>query len=32
RDFLHHEIQFEGLEKLKARLDEDKKLTDEFKF
>jgi riboflavin kinase/FMN adenylyltransferase len=32
RDFLHDEIQFEGLEKLKARLDEDKKLTDEFKF
>lgn len=32
RDFLHNEIQFEGLEKLKERLDEDKKLTDEFKF
>ncbi len=30
RDFLHDEIKFEGLEKLIERLDEDKRLTDEF--
>lgn len=30
RDFLHDEIKFEGLEKLIERLDEDKKLTEEF--
>lgn len=32
RDFLHDEIKFEGLEKLIERLDEDKKLTEEFNF
>ncbi|MDH6253904.1 riboflavin kinase/FMN adenylyltransferase [Chryseobacterium sp. H1D6B] len=32
RDFLHEEIKFEGLEKLIERLDEDKKLTEEFNF
>jgi riboflavin kinase/FMN adenylyltransferase len=32
RDFLHEEIKFEGLEKLIERLDEDKRLTEEFKF
>lgn len=32
RDFLHDEIKFEGLEKLIERLDEDKKLTEEFHF
>jgi riboflavin kinase/FMN adenylyltransferase len=32
RDFLHDEIKFEALEKLIERLDEDKKLTDEFHF
>ncbi|CAA7390234.1 bifunctional riboflavin kinase/FAD synthetase [Chryseobacterium fistulae] len=32
RDFLHDEIKFEGLEKLIERLDEDKKLTEEFDF
>ncbi|MCG2792543.1 MAG: bifunctional riboflavin kinase/FAD synthetase [Weeksellaceae bacterium] len=32
RDFLHDEIQFEGLEKLIERLDEDQKLTEEFPF
>lgn len=32
RDFLHDEIKFEGLEKLIERLDEDKRLTKEFKF
>lgn len=32
RDFLHEEIKFESLEKLIERLDEDKKLTEEFKF
>ena len=32
RDFLHEEIKFEGLEKLIERLDEDKKLTEEFEF
>lgn len=32
RDFLHDEIKFEGLEKLIERLDEDKRLTEEFKF
>jgi riboflavin kinase/FMN adenylyltransferase len=30
RDFLHEEIKFEGLEKLVERLDEDKKLTEDF--
>lgn len=32
RDFLHEEIKFEGLEKLIERLDEDKRLTEEFSF
>ncbi|WP_027385398.1 bifunctional riboflavin kinase/FAD synthetase [Chryseobacterium gregarium] len=32
RDFLHDEIKFEGLDKLIERLDEDKKLTEEFPF
>lgn len=32
RDFLHEEIKFEGLDKLIERLDEDKKLTEEFIF
>lgn len=32
RDFLHEEIKFESLEKLIERLDEDKKLTENFKF
>ena len=32
RDFLHEEIKFESLEKLIERLDEDKKLTEEFEF
>ncbi|WP_312089577.1 bifunctional riboflavin kinase/FAD synthetase [Chryseobacterium sp.] len=32
RDFLHEEIKFEGLEKLIERLDEDKRLTEEFTF
>lgn len=32
RDFLHEEIKFEGLEKLIERLDEDRRLTEEFKF
>ncbi|MBK1896799.1 bifunctional riboflavin kinase/FAD synthetase [Chryseobacterium paridis] len=32
RDFLHEEIKFEGLEKLIERLDEDKRLTEEFDF
>jgi len=32
RDFLHEEIKFEGLEKLIERLDEDKRLTEEFEF
>lgn len=32
RDFLHEEIKFEGLEKLIERLDEDKRLTEEFIF
>ncbi|MCJ8153460.1 bifunctional riboflavin kinase/FAD synthetase [Chryseobacterium sp. SSA4.19] len=32
RDFLHDEIKFEGLEKLIEKLDEDKKLTEEFVF
>lgn len=32
RDFLHEEIKFEGLEKLVERLDEDKKLTEDFLF
>ncbi|MDC8104135.1 bifunctional riboflavin kinase/FAD synthetase [Chryseobacterium sp. PTM-20240506] len=32
RDFLHDEIKFEGLEKLIERLDEDKRLTEEFDF
>ncbi len=30
RDFLHEEIKFDGLEKLVERLDEDKKLTEDF--
>lgn len=32
RDFLHDEIKFEGMEKLVERLDEDKRLTEEFNF
>lgn len=32
RDFLHDEIKFDGLEKLIEKLDEDKRLTEEFKF
>ncbi|WP_139423499.1 bifunctional riboflavin kinase/FAD synthetase [Chryseobacterium mulctrae] len=32
RDFLHEEIKFEGLEKLIERLDEDKRLTENFLF
>ena len=32
RDFLHEEIKFESLEKLIERLDEDKRLTEEFEF
>lgn len=32
RDFLHEEIKFEGLEKLIERLDEDKRLTENFSF
>lgn len=32
RDFLHEEIKFETLEKLVERLDEDKKLTEDFDF
>lgn len=32
RDFLHDEIKFEGLDKLIERLDEDKRLTQEFEF
>lgn len=32
RDFLHEEIKFESLEKLIEKLDEDKKLTEEFVF
>ncbi|KMQ67328.1 riboflavin biosynthesis protein RibF [Chryseobacterium sp. FH2] len=32
RDFLHDEIKFEGLEKLIERLDEDKRLTEEFEY
>lgn len=32
RDFLHDEIKFEGLEKLIERLEEDKRLTEEFSF
>lgn len=32
RDFLHEEIKFESLEKLIERLDEDKRLTENFKF
>lgn len=32
RDFLHDEIKFESLEKLIERLDEDKKLTENFDF
>lgn len=32
RDFLHEEIKFEGLNKLIERLDEDKRLTEEFLF
>jgi riboflavin kinase/FMN adenylyltransferase len=32
RDFLHEEIKFEGLEKLVERLDEDKRITENFAF
>ncbi|WP_294314954.1 bifunctional riboflavin kinase/FAD synthetase [uncultured Chryseobacterium sp.] len=32
RDFLHDEIKFGGIEKLIERLDEDKRLTEEFQF
>lgn len=32
RDYLHDEIKFEGLEKLIERLDEDKRLAEEFEF
>ncbi|WP_312418627.1 bifunctional riboflavin kinase/FAD synthetase [Epilithonimonas sp.] len=32
RDFLHDEIKFEGLENLIEKLDEDKRLTEEFQF
>lgn len=32
RDFLHEEIKFEGLEKLVEKLDDDKRLTEEFQF
>lgn len=32
RDFIHDEIKFEGIEKLIERLDEDKRLTEEFLF
>ena len=32
RDFLHEEIKFESMEKLVGRLDEDKKLTENFNF
>ncbi|WP_100074340.1 bifunctional riboflavin kinase/FAD synthetase [Chryseobacterium camelliae] len=32
RDFLHDEIKFEGMDKLIERLDEDKRLTEEFEF
>jgi len=32
RDYLHDEIKFEGLEKLIDKLDEDKRLTEEFQF
>lgn len=32
RDFLHDEIKFENLEKLMERLDEDKRLTENFSF
>ncbi len=32
RDFLHEEIKFESLEKLIERLDEDKKITQNFRF
>ncbi|MDV7696072.1 bifunctional riboflavin kinase/FAD synthetase [Chryseobacterium soli] len=32
RDFLHDEIKFEGLEKLIERLDEDKKITNNYGF
>lgn len=32
RDFLHEEIKFEGLDKLIERLDEDKRLTENFIF
>jgi len=32
RDFLHNEIKFEGLEKLIEKLDDDKRLTEEFQF
>ena len=32
RDYIHDEIKFEGLEKLIEKLDEDKRLTEEFQF
>ncbi|MDO5615242.1 MAG: bifunctional riboflavin kinase/FAD synthetase [Cruoricaptor ignavus] len=32
RDFLHDEIKFENLEQLIKRLDEDKRITEQFKF
>lgn len=32
RDFLHDEIKFESLEKLVEKLDEDKRMTESFKF
>lgn len=32
REFLHDEIKFEGLEKLIEKLDDDKRLTEEFQF
>jgi len=32
RDYLHDEIEFEGLEKLIEKLDLDKRLTEEFQF
>ena len=32
REFLHDEIKFESLEQLIQKLDEDKRLTEEFNF
>ena len=32
RQFLHDEIKFDGLQQLIERLDEDKKLTEDFEF